>query len=185
MSVLRAPRSGAAPGFEAFVAERYDPMLGLARVLVRHEQQAEDLVQDVLATALVKWARVSAADDPTAYANRMLVNAASSWRRRPSRRESAAVLDDDRPAPDASASVDARLAMASALRTLSARQRAVLALRYLEDWTDDDIADATGLTASGVRSCAQRGLAALRVSGALEAYDPAGPPPLVRRALQR
>ena len=185
MSVLRAPRAASAPGFEAFVAERAGPMLGLARVLVRHQQQAEDLVQDVLATVLVKWGRVSAADDPAAYANRMLVNAAASWRRRPSRRESVAVLDDDRPSTDASASVDARLALLSALRTLSARQRAVLALRYLEDWPDDDIADAVGLSTSGVRSCAQRALAALRTSGALQAYDPAGasapsPAPLQR-----
>lgn len=142
-------------------------------MLVRHEQQAEDLVQEVLASALVKWSRVSAADDPVAYTNRMLVDAASSWRRRPSRRESAAVLDDDQPDPDASAAADARLALVAALRTLSHRQRAVLALRYLEDWSDGEIAAATGLTASGVRSCAQRGLAALRGSGALEGYAPA------------
>lgn len=173
MNPLRGPRVGAAPGFEELVAARYGPLLGLARVLVRHEQQAEDLVQEVLASALVKWSRVSAADDPVAYTNRMLVDAASSWRRRPSRRESAAVLDDDQPDPDASAAADARLALVAALRTLSHRQRAVLALRYLEDWSDGEIAAATGLTASGVRSCAQRGLAALRGSGALEGYAPA------------
>lgn len=189
MSVLRGPRVGAAPGFEEFVAERLGPMRGLARVLVRHPQQAEDLVQEVLASVLVKWSRVSAAEDPAAYANRMLVNAATSWRRRPSRREIPALLDEDRPTPDASGSSDARLALLAALRTLSARQRAVLALRYLEDWPDDDVADATGLSPSGVRSCAQRGLAALRASGALDGYGAVaggvGAVALVPRALQR
>ncbi len=45
-------------------------------------------------------------------------------------------------------------AAAPALQTLSARHRAALALRYLEDWTDDDIVE---------RSCA-----ALQAPGALE-----------------
>lgn len=148
MKALRGPRVSAAPGFE-------------------------DLVQDVLATVVVKWRRVAAADDAVAYTNRMLVNAATSWRRRPSRRESAAVLDDERAAPDARAATEARSALRAAMASLPRRHRAVLVLRYLEDWGDDDIAAALGVAPSTVRSCARRGLAALRGSGALEGYAPA------------
>ena len=111
---------GEADDVEAFVAQRYVPMLRLARVLVGDPQHAEDLVQDVLARAVVRWRRVSAADDRAAYANRMLVNAATSWRRRPSRRESAAVIDDDRAAADATAPTEARAALVAALRTSGA-----------------------------------------------------------------
>ena len=170
-----APATGPADDVEAFVAQRYVPMLRLARVLVGDRQHAEDLVQDVLARAVVRWRRVRAADDRVAYTNRMLVNAATSWRRRPSRRESAAVIDDDRAIADATAPTEARAALVAALRTLSPRHRAVLALRYLEDWPDDDIADALGVAPSTVRSCAKRGLAALRTSGALDGYGPAPP----------
>ncbi len=172
MSLLAGPQAATAEGFEEFVAQRARPMLGLARALVRNEAQAEDLVQDVLATALVKWKRVCAADDPVAYTNRMLVNAANSWRRRPSRRESVAVLDDDRPVADSCASTETRVVLLAALRTLSPRHRAVLALRYLEDWPDEDIAEVLGIAPSTVRSCAKRGLAALRGCGALDADEP-------------
>ena len=170
--------AGETDGVEAFVAQRYVPMLRLARVLVGDLAQAEDLVQDVLATVVVRWRRVRAADDRVAYANRMLVNAATSWRRRPSRRESAAVLDDDRPAPDTRPATEARSALRAAMADLPRRHRAVLVLRYLEDWPDDDIADALGVAPATVRSCARRGLAALRGSGALDGYGPAPPVPV-------
>ena len=43
---------------------------------------AEDLVQDVLATAYRKWRRVGAADEVDAYVRTMLVRRHVSWRRR-------------------------------------------------------------------------------------------------------
>ena len=47
-------------------------------------------------------------------------------------------------------------------RTLPARQRDVLLLRYQRDLTDEEIGEILGLSASGVRTLASRAIAALR-----------------------
>lgn len=167
MSLLRAPRAEDSPGFEDFVARRGGPMLAMARGLVRREADAEDLVQDVLASALLKWGRVSAADDPAAYVNRMLVNAATSWWRRPARRERPTEGHHDATVDDPSAASGERAALLGALRALPARHRAVLVLRYYEGVPDAEIAALLGMAPSTVRSSARRGLAALRASTAL------------------
>jgi RNA polymerase sigma-70 factor (sigma-E family) len=142
-------------------------MLAMARGLVRREADAEDLVQDVLASALLKWARVSAAHDPDAYVNRMLVNAATSWWRRPARREHPSDTEVDRSVDDPATASGERAAVLAALRRLPARHRAVLVLRYYEGMQDAEIADVLGVADATVRSCARRGLAALRASTAL------------------
>ena len=177
MSAPEPSRAPAAEGFADLVAARRAPMLTMARALVRHDADAEDLVHDVLAHALLRWRRVCAADDPAAYVNRMLVNAALSWWRRPARREHPA----DRAALDAAldrahrgtggdhadpgAHAGEREAVLAALRALPVRHRAVLVLRYLEGVPDAEIAEALRMAPSTVRSCARRGLVALRAAG--------------------
>ncbi len=170
MSLLRVPRADHAAGFEDFVARRAAPMLAMARGLVRREQDAEDLVQDVLATALLKWHRVSSADDPAAYVNRMLVNAAMSWWRRPARREHPSAdgaLAVDGTLDDPSTAAGERAAVLAALRRLPIKHRAVLVLRYYEGMPDHEIAGVLSMAPSTVRSSARRGLAALRAAGDL------------------
>ncbi|SDQ86890.1 SigE family RNA polymerase sigma factor [Quadrisphaera sp. DSM 44207] len=180
MSWLRAPRVETAPGFEELVAARSGPMLAMARGLVRREQDAEDLVQDVLATALLKWDRVSAADDPAAYVNRMLVNAATSWWRRGARREQPTEAEamPEAAVGDPNAASGDRDALLAALRRLPARHRAVLVLRYYEGLPDAEIAQLLDVALPTVRSCAHRGLLALRRAGALEGEAPAGSLPV-------
>ncbi len=169
-SLFSRPRADAAPGFSELVAARSGPMMSMARGLVRSEADAEDLVQDVLAKALVKWDRVSAAADPVAYVNRMLVNQAmSSWRRASTRRErvsSPEELPEDA-ASDGAAQRGERDALLTALRGLPPRHRAVLVLRYYEQVPDAEIADLLGMAPATVRSSAARGLAALRRDGVL------------------
>ena len=47
-------------------------------------------------------------------------------------------------------------------RTIPARQRELLFLRYERDLTDDEIGEILGLTASGVRSLSTRSIESLR-----------------------
>jgi RNA polymerase sigma factor (sigma-70 family) len=49
-----------------------------------------------------------------------------------------------------------------AMADLPDRQREVLVLRFVAELTDREIAEATGLSPTGVRSASSRGLAALR-----------------------
>ena len=150
--------------FEAFVALRGPALVRLARGLLRDPQLAEDVVQDVLARALLQWSRVSAARDVDAYVRRMVVNACTSWFRRAARRErvtdQALVLD--RPVGDRTDQFVDRDLLIALLRRLPTKQRAVLVLRHYEGLADSDIARTLNCSEVTVRSNAHRGLARLR-----------------------
>jgi RNA polymerase sigma-70 factor (sigma-E family) len=150
--------------YTEFVRTRGAGLVRLARGLLRDAHLAEDIVQDVLARALLQWARVSAADDIDAYVRRMVVNACTSWFRRAVRREWAtdSVLALDRPAGDGTQQVADRDLLITLLRKLPAKQRAVLVLRHYEGLADAEIAVLMNCTEVTVRSNAHRGLAKLR-----------------------
>lgn len=158
-------RTGALPlDFEEFAAARGPALVRLARGLLRDPHHAEDVVQDVLAKALVKWGRISSVDDPDAYVRRMLVNASTSFWRRAVRREQPLEQErmPERPVGDSTGDVVDRDEMLALLRRLPARQRAVLVLRHYEGLPDAEIADIMGCSPVTVRSNAHRGLASLR-----------------------
>jgi len=165
----QAPTIEKAPGFEDFARERLPRLLSTARVLTRSDADAEDLVQEVLARALLKWDRISATEDPRAYVNRMLVNAATSFWRCGARRETPTASETvtDRVVPDGTGAVAEREALLMALATLRPRHRAVLVLRYYEGLDDREIASVLGMAQATVRSNAARGLTALRKAGLL------------------
>jgi RNA polymerase sigma-70 factor (sigma-E family) len=150
--------------FEEFVAARGAALVRIARGLLRDPHHAEDVVQDVLAKALVKWSSIQRADDPDAYVRRMVVNACTSFWRRAVRREYSSDHDSlpERRVPDATGDVAERDRMLALLRRLPPKQRAVLVLRHYEGLADAEIADLLGSSAVTVRSNAHRGLATLR-----------------------
>jgi RNA polymerase sigma-70 factor (sigma-E family) len=154
-------------GFDDLVAARGDALLRFAYLLCGDAHLAEDLVQNVLARAYARWARVSAADSVEAYLKRMLVNEHLSWRRRRASRE--VVLAEPgatRAYPGPGDAVVDRDAAWRLLATLPRRQRAVLVLRYYEDLSDAGIATALGCSAGAVRAYASRALATLRLDAA-------------------
>jgi RNA polymerase sigma-70 factor (sigma-E family) len=167
MSLWREPAIERAPGFTEFVVARAAPMLAMARGLTRTPTDAEDLVQDVLAKALLKWAVVRKADDPAAYVNRMLINHATSFWRLGARRELPTAAEDlpTQWVTDRSGHIVERDALLGVLRTLPPRHRAVLVLRYYEGLPDQEIAQVLGIAQATVRSSAARGLIALRKAG--------------------
>jgi RNA polymerase sigma-70 factor (sigma-E family) len=147
-----------------FVALRGPALVRLARGLLKDPYLAEDVVQDVLARALLQWSRVSAAHDIDAYVRRMVVNACTSWFRRAARRErvSDQPLVLDRPVGDRTEEFVDRDQLIALLRRLPAKQRAVLVLRHYEGLPDAEIARMLGSSEVTVRSNAHRGLARLR-----------------------
>lgn len=63
---------------------------------------------------------------------------------------------------DSDTSVDDRLILQRALGRIPRRQRAVLILRYWEDISIEDVAEALGCSTGTVKSQSARGLQALR-----------------------
>jgi RNA polymerase sigma-70 factor (sigma-E family) len=148
--------------FREFVVARGPDLTRVATLLCRNRTEAEDLVQDTLASAYASWRRIEATASPEAYVRRMLVNRhVSWWRRHRGRVEPRAVVPDAATADhtDATANTDAVRRM---LRALPARQRTAVVLRYYADYSDAQIADALGCSEPTVRSQISRALATLR-----------------------
>ena len=149
--------------FEDYVAARGAALVRFARVLVGDQHRAEDLVQDALARAYLRWNRIVRTDQPDVYLRRAVLNGSRSWWRRGVSRERPVEQPADRPAPgDLGAETAERDALWRNLSRLPARQRAVLVLRYYEDLDDATIAEVLGCTPVTVRTHAMRALTALR-----------------------
>jgi len=157
--------------FEEFAMARLPSLLRYAVVLTGDRHLAQDIVQEVLARAHVRWRRISEAESPEAYVRRMVLNEYLSWRRTWAARhvhvagERLVELDDARGGVDdhAQGVVDAD-ALWRRLATLPRKQRAVLVLRYYEQLEDEQIADLLNCSPSTVRSQASKALRKLRLS---------------------
>jgi RNA polymerase sigma-70 factor (sigma-E family) len=157
--------------FEQFAVTRLPGLLRYAVVLTGDRDLAQDVVQEVLARAQVRWKQIGKSHSPDAYVRRMLVNEYLSWRRSWAARkvhaagEQLVELDDARGGrrDHAQDVVDAD-ELWNRLATLGRKQRAVLVLRYYEQFDDAEIADLLDCTPATVRSNASKALRTLRLS---------------------
>ena len=117
--------------FDDFVRARAGALARTAFLLAGDRHHAEDLVQTALAKAAVHWHRLH---DPEAYVRRALYTQAVSWWR-VRRRRSSEVLVEFPPDPPTARPADpeTRIVLGQALARLTAKQRAVLVLRFYED----------------------------------------------------
>ena len=95
-----------------------------------------------------------------------MVTTQSSWWRRRWRGERPTEQVPEQPSRGVDA--DLRRDLVTALVSLPPGQRAVLALRYLEDLTEQQTAETLGISVGTVKSQASRALRTLRASGLLE-----------------
>ncbi|MCW2755153.1 MAG: polymerase subunit sigma-70 [Marmoricola sp.] len=149
--------------FDSWMAARQARMLRTAYLLTGDVRAAEDLTQTTLAKVYLAWDRVSAARSVDAYARKIMVNEHSSmWRRLWRQRE---VVSDtrSRDIPVAAQEYDGVATdLWNAVRELPERQRAVIVLRYYEQLSEAETAEALGVTVGTVKSQASRALATLR-----------------------
>jgi RNA polymerase sigma-70 factor (sigma-E family) len=124
---------------------------------------AEDAVQTAFAKAYRSWRRISGLESPEAYLRRMVVNEVLNTRRRAAaRREVSRADPPERVAPGSPEDTLAQDEMWRAVSALPPRQRAVLVLRYYEDLSEQQIADALGCRPGTVKSQASAALDTLR-----------------------
>lgn len=149
--------------FTEFVARSSPGLLRVAYALTGNQHAAEDLLQTALAKAASRWSRIRGDAGP--YVRRILYHDhISAWRRRRRRAEwSVAELPELPVRHDGPADrIDNHLLLRQALLDLPPRQRAVLVLRYLEDLSEQQVADVLGCSVGTVGSQASRALAKLR-----------------------
>jgi RNA polymerase sigma-70 factor (sigma-E family) len=149
------------PTYEDYVSGRWTSLYRTAYLLTGNHADAEDLVQTALVKAYVSWAKVVAAASPDAYLRRILTNAFLSGRR-PLRITRERLVDEvpevSLPASDA----HDHLSLWPHVASLPPRQRAVIVLRYYEDLSELEIADALGCSPGTVKSNASLALKSLR-----------------------
>ncbi|GAB3383648.1 SigE family RNA polymerase sigma factor [Micromonospora halotolerans] len=145
-----------------FVTSRTPALMRVAYLLTGDRHAAEDLFQSALARTIPKWRTLRHAD-PEGYLRAVMYREQVSWwRRRRRRRETALTGADEAVQPDTSGGTDVRLAMRAALRLLPPAQRTVLVLRYYEDLTETQVAEALGCSVGTVRSRTHRAVTRLR-----------------------
>jgi RNA polymerase sigma-70 factor (sigma-E family) len=161
-----------AVSFDEFVAARSGALLRTAYLLTHDHALAEDLLQTALAKAWFSWRRVRGEPEP--YVRRILVNTYATWWRRRWNGEQPTETLPERAVEDATDPTD----LWTAMERLPRRMRAVIVLRFFEDLTEAQTADALGCSVGTVKSQTSKALAKLRIDPALLAddHDPAGGP---------
>ncbi|MCX4550857.1 SigE family RNA polymerase sigma factor [Streptomyces sp. NBC_01387] len=147
--------------FREFAEARQASLRRSAYLLCGDWHQAQDLTQTTLMKLYAAWGRVRRDGNVEAYARTILTRTfidqyrKALWREEP--------VEDVPDLPSAEADVpEMRLVMRSALMELPPRYRAVLVLRYWEDWSVEQTAEALRVTPGTVKSQSARGLARLR-----------------------
>jgi RNA polymerase sigma-70 factor (sigma-E family) len=139
-------------GFAQFAKVRQRALQRTAWLLTGDWALAEDLVQTALARSWPRWERIRRRDDPEVYVRRVMVNTWASWSRRRWRGERPSGVVPDGQAPgDMAAEVAVRMAVQTALGSLTARQRSVLVLRVFDDLSEAQVARVLGCAIGTVK----------------------------------
>jgi RNA polymerase sigma-70 factor (sigma-E family) len=146
--------------FDEFVLARQHRLLRTAYLLCGDWHLAEDLTQNALAKVYTAWNRIQRVEQIDGYVHRILFRTyVDTYRRRRKREILSAAVPDVAGTGIAS---DVRLTLLAALAEVTPRYRAVLVLRFWEDRSVEETADALGVSAGTVKSHTHRGLQQLR-----------------------
>jgi len=166
--LVERAQAGDHDAFSVLVRASYPRLYGVARLILRDPDRAQDAVQEALVLA---WKHVRALRDAAAWdawLHRLTVRACYRSARKVRRRDliELHVVPDDRPGDfsDLSFSVAERDRLARALARLTLDQRAVLVLHFYLDLPIDRVADILDIPPGTAKSRLNRGLEAMRTA---------------------
>jgi RNA polymerase sigma-70 factor, ECF subfamily len=145
--------------------------LRTSAAILGNREQASDVAQDVAVDVLRSIGQLRDADAFDAWVHRITVRRASRALRRSRRRERTEtaleeIVVEGSPAAPSSADLDHAVAirdvLSRGLSRLPVKQQLALALRYVHDLSDEQIAAALGCRPGSVHALLSRGRAALR-----------------------
>jgi RNA polymerase sigma-70 factor (sigma-E family) len=149
----------------AMYGDHYRCLVRLALLLVQDLPTAEDVVQDSFVAMHTTWHRRQDSDNAVAYLRRSVVNRSRSAPRHRTviERNASPPGGGIRGAePGALASLE-HATVVGALRSLPARQREALVLRYYGGLPEAEVADAMGVSEGAVKRHLARATAALQM----------------------
>lgn len=138
-------------------------LVKLAVLMVGDQRAAEDVVQDAFLGLYCRWSALQDREKALGYVRASVLNGCRTIHRGKYRRSRIRLED---PGHSESAEAIAMLGEAhrevlAALRRLPGRQREAVVLRYYLDMTEDQAAQAMGVSRGTVKSATSRGIAAL------------------------
>lgn len=149
--------------FGAFASARAGHLFRTACLLTSGDTHlAEDLTQEALGRMYAHWGRVSRVGNPAGYAQTVLVRVFLTHQRRRSSGERPVGELPDRGSAPPGGDPALRIALLDALARLAPKDRAVVVLRYWEDRSIEETADAMHVSSAAVRTRSVRALGRLR-----------------------
>lgn len=143
--------------FDSFASTRLPALLRFGYVLTGDAGLAADLVQKALVRCGLYWSRVVRDGDPEGHVRRAMVTDSVSLRRRLLRKHVSALSPESGCEPQHRGN-----AVWAALAGLTPRQRAMVVLRYYENFPEAHIADVLGCTVGTVRIQSARAMGKLQ-----------------------
>jgi len=138
-------------------------LVGLLEVFVGNRATAEDLAQEAFLRTYRAWPRLRDQDRAAGYLRSTALNLArSGFRRRLVEMRHASSPARDELGADVQVVLrEEQREVIAALRTLPARQRECVVLRFYGELSETEIASAVGISVNSVKTHMRRGLAAL------------------------
>jgi RNA polymerase sigma-70 factor (sigma-E family) len=160
---------------EELLAIKGEHLLRTAILLAGGQEDGEDLLQAALERLFGHWRTIRGG--PEGYLRRTLYHlAADGWRRKRAWRARLGLLGQPGTQPDDTGAVDDRDQLLRLLRELPPRQRTAIVLRYWEELSEAQAAQAMGCSVGTVKSVTSRGLRRLRELSGLGENDGAPQP---------
>ena len=165
---MAARRQQDVSAFTELVSTRSGALFRTAYLVVGDHQLAQDLLQEALVKAYAAWPRLRDPAKAEAYVRRTIMTTATSWRRRRSFHERPVGAVPETSTGDATEQLAVQDALWHELSSLPPRQRAALVLRFYEDLTEAQTAEAMGCSVGTVKSQVSDALTKLRNRAGLE-----------------
>jgi RNA polymerase sigma-70 factor (sigma-E family) len=147
-----------------YVSARWPALVRYATVVCGDAAEGEELAQAALVRVASRWWLLRDRDNIDAYVRKAIVRGHLNLRQRLRDREERVAEPPQVHVVDASDGIGRGVDIRRALASLPPRQRAVLALRYLDDLSEAQAADVLGCSVGTVKSQASKALARLRES---------------------
>ena len=148
--------------FREYVRARLDRLSKVAYLLTGDRHLAEDLLQAALTKTYLRWSSLRDEAAAEAYVRKVMVSVYTRWWQRKWNGERPTAELPDVELLDPYGAADEREYVRTLLTSLPRRQRAVIVLRFYEDMSEKDIAEALGISPGTVKSTASAAMTRLR-----------------------
>ena len=156
--------------FGEYVRSRSQALLRAAQALTSNRADAEDLLQATLVKVYQSWDKIDDSPALDTYVRRVMVNTHISGSRK--RRVDAYPTDelpDPLSAEDTTRDSDLHDVVQRAIDRLPRQMRAAVMLRFYDDMTETEVAEALGISVGTVKSTVARAVAKIRKDAGLGA----------------